>query len=36
MEKTELIHFHSKKINNYQDYTVQIENIQVESKNLVR
>jgi len=27
MEKTELIYFHSKKIGNYQDYTVQIGNI---------
>ena len=36
MEKTELIHFHSKRIDNYQDYIVQIDNIQVKSKNLVR
>src|SRR5436190_17713744 len=36
MEKTELIHFHSKRIDNYQDYTVQISNIQIEPKNLVR
>ena len=36
MEKIELIHFHSKRIDNYQDYIVQIGNIQVEPKNLVR
>ena len=36
MKKTELIYFHLKKINNYQDYIVQIRNIQVEPKNLVR
>ena len=36
MEKTELIHFHSKRIDNYQDYTVQIGNMQIEPKNLVR
>src|SRR5436190_23945225 len=36
MEKTELIHFHSKRIDNYQDYIVQIGNIQIEPKNLVR
>jgi len=27
MEKTELIHFHSKRIDNYQDYIVRIGNI---------
>ena len=36
MEKTELIHFHSKRIINYQDYTIQIGNMWIESKNLVR
>ena len=36
MEKIELIHFHSKRIDNYQDYTVQIDNMQIEPKNLVR
>ena len=36
MEKTELIHFHSKRIDNYQDYIVQIDDIQIESKNLVK
>src|SRR5436189_3544400 len=36
MEKTELIYFHSKKIDNYQDYIVQIGNTQIESKNLVK
>ena len=36
MEKTELIHFHLKRINNYQDYIVQINDIQIEPKNLVR
>ena len=36
MEKTELIHFHSKRIGNYQDYTVQIDSIQIEPKNLVK
>ena len=36
MEKIELIHFHSKRIDNYQDYIVQIGNIQVKPKNLVR
>ena len=36
MEKTELIHFHSKRIDNYQDYIVQIGDIQIEPKNLVR
>jgi uncharacterized protein YebE (UPF0316 family) len=36
MKKIELIHFHSKRIDNYQDYKVQIGNFQVESKNLVR
>ena len=36
MEKTELIHFHSKKIDNYQDYIIQIGNIQNESKNLIK
>ena len=36
MEKTELIYFYLKRIDNYQDYVVQIGNIQVESKNLVR
>ena len=36
MEKTELIHFHSKRIDNYQDYIVRIGNIQIEPKSLVR
>ena len=36
MEKTELIHFHSKRIDNYQDYTVQIGNIQIEPKSIVK
>src|SRR5213078_4200414 len=36
MEKTELIHFHSKKIDNYQDYIIQIGNIQIEPKSLVK
>ena len=36
MEKTELIHFHSKRIDNYQDYIVRIGDIQVEPKNLIR
>ena len=36
MKKTELIHFHSKRIINYQDYTVQIENMWIEFKSLVR
>src|SRR5204862_7338903 len=36
MEKTELIHFHSKRIINYQDYIVQIGNMQIEPKSLVR
>ena len=36
MEKTELIHFHSKRIINYQDYTVQIGNMRIEPKSLVR
>ena len=36
MEKTELIHFHSKRIINYQDYTIQIGNMRIEPKNLVR
>ena len=36
MDKTELIHFHSKRIDNYQDYTVQIGNIQIEPKSLVK
>ena len=36
MEKTELIHFHSKRIDNYQDYIVQIGDIQIEPKNLVK
>ena len=36
MEKTELIHFHLKRIDNYQDYIVQIGDIQIEPKNLVR
>ncbi len=36
MEKTELIHFHSKRIDNYQDYIIQIGDIQIEPKNLVR
>ena len=35
MEKTELIYFHSKRIDNYQGYIVQIGNIQVEPKNLI-
>src|SRR5436189_922753 len=36
MEKNELIYFHSKRINNYQDYIIQIGNIQIKPKNLVR
>ena len=36
MKKTELIYFYSKRINNYQDYIIQIKNIQVKSKNLIR
>ena len=36
MEKTELIHFHLKRIDNYQDYIVQINNIQIEPKSLVK
>ena len=36
MEKTELIHFYSKRINNYQDYIIQIDNIQIEPKNLIK
>ena len=36
MEKTELIHFYLKRIDNYQDYIVQIGDIQIEPKNLVR
>ena len=36
MEKTELIYFHLKRIDNYQDYIVRIGDIQVEPKNLVR
>ena len=36
MEKTELIHFHSKRIDNYQDYIVRIGNIQIEPKSLIR
>ena len=36
MEKTELIHFHLKRIDNYQDYAVQINNIQIKSKSLVK
>jgi len=36
MEKTELIHFHSKRIDNYQDYIVRIGNIQIEPKKLVK
>ena len=36
MKKTELIHFHSKRIINYQEYTVQIGNMQIEPKSLVR
>src|SRR5436190_7044135 len=36
MKKTELIHFHSKRIDNYQDYIVQIGNIQIEPKSLVK
>src|SRR5436190_3246306 len=36
MEKTELIHFHSKRIINYQDYTVQIGNMRIEPESLVR
>ena len=36
MEKTELIHFHSKRIDNYQDYIIQIGNIQIKSKSLVK
>ena len=36
MEKTELIHFHSKRIDNYQDYIVRIGNIQIEPKSLIK
>ena len=36
MEKTELVHFHSKRIDNYQDYIVRIGNIQIEPKSLIR
>ena len=36
MEKIELIHFHSKRIINYQEYIVQIGNMQIEPKSLVR
>ena len=36
MKKTELIYFYLKRVNNYQDYIIQIKNIQVESKNLIR
>ena len=36
MEKTELIHFHLKRIDNYQDYIIQIGDIQIEPKNLVK
>jgi len=36
MEKTELIHFHSKRIDNYQDYIIRIGNIQIEPKSLVK
>ena len=36
MEKIELIHFHFKRIDNYQDYIIQIDDIQIEPKNLVK
>ena len=36
MKKTELIHFHLKRIINYQDYIIQIGNMRIEPKNLVR
>ena len=36
MKKTKLIYFHLKRIDNYQDYIVQINNIQIKSKNLIR
>ena len=36
MEKIELIHFHSKRITNYQDHSIQIRNSQVESKEVVK
>ena len=36
IKKTELIHFHLKRIDNYQDYIIQIDDIQIEPKNLVR
>ena len=36
MEKTELIYFHSKRINNYQDYIVQIGNIQIKPKSFIK
>ena len=36
MEKTELIHFHSKRIDNYQDYIIQIGDMQIKPKNLVK
>jgi len=36
MEKTELIHFHLKRIDNYQDYIIQIGNVQIEPKNLIK
>src|SRR5436853_7546526 len=36
MKKTKLIYFYSKRIDNYQDYIVQIDNIQIEPKSLVK
>ena len=36
MEKTKLIYFYSKRIDNYQDYIIQIGDIQIESKNLIK
>ena len=36
MKKIELIHFHSKRITNYQDHSVQIRNNQVESKDIIK
>src|SRR5436190_9618799 len=36
MKKTELIHFYSKRIINYQEYIVQIGNMRIEPKSLIR